>query len=153
MLRFVSFNVPGTPKGKARARTVYNKNTKQYQSYTPDNTVLYENLIRTTYTQKFGKLRVSAGIPVEINIVSTFEPAASVSKAQRIKMLAGTIKPTKKPDLDNIAKVVLDALNGLAFYDDSQVIWISAKKEYGEEAGLFVRIGWEEDDDTERSDT
>ena len=47
----IAFTVPGPPQGKARARTVYNPKLKRSISYTPDNTVLYENLIKTRYLE------------------------------------------------------------------------------------------------------
>ena len=55
-------------------------------------------------------------------------------------MLRGCIFPSKKPDADNIAKIVLDALNGVAYEDDSQVINLSVQKRYSEEARVFVHI-------------
>ena len=56
------------------------------------------------------------------------------------EMLAGTISPTKKPDIDNIAKVVLDALNKLAFQDDNQITKLVIEKEYAEEEKIQVKI-------------
>ena len=56
-------------------------------------------------------------------------------------MLAGLEKPTKKPDIDNIGKVVMDALNKIAFDDDSQVIKLLVEKVYGEEPRVEITIG------------
>ena len=55
-------------------------------------------------------------------------------------MLSGEILPTKKPDIDNILKVVADALNGVAYLDDVQVIEVNADKTYSEEEGLLVTV-------------
>ena len=55
-------------------------------------------------------------------------------------MLSGQIRHTKRPDIDNISKIVMDALNGIAWHDDSQVISILARKQYAEEAGVDVVI-------------
>lgn len=150
MRKHIWFIVPGTPKGKARARTFFNKRLDRMQSITPENTMLYENLIRMTYTHKFGKVKIEAGVPVEITIVASFEPPASASKTKRRKMLEGAVTPTKKPDIDNIAKVALDALNGLAFYDDAQITGLIVSKRYAEEASLSIGIDWEveEENDT-----
>jgi len=54
--------------------------------------------------------------------------------------LNGCIYPTKKPDADNIAKIVLDALNGVAYTDDTQVVNLSVQKRYGEVAEVKVEI-------------
>lgn len=55
-------------------------------------------------------------------------------------MLANRIFPVKKPDCDNIAKIILDALNKIAYKDDSQVIELSVKKLYSEKAKVLVHI-------------
>ena len=55
-------------------------------------------------------------------------------------MLEGEILPLKKPDMDNIVKVVADALNGVAYQDDKQVILVSAKKAYSAMEGLDITV-------------
>jgi len=116
------FEVPGKPQGKARARTT------RYGTYTPEKTVLYENLIKVCYRQVTDYYTEE---PLHMTIEAVFEPVKSTSKVRRKKMLEGEIKPTKKPDIDNIAKVVLDALNGVAYKDDTQVISLAVTKRYG----------------------
>lgn len=127
----IIFEVPGKPQGKARARTT------KFGSYTPEKTVLYENLIKVCYRQVSDYI---SDKPLHITIEAVFEPVKSVSKAQREAMLSGLIKPTKKPDIDNIAKVVLDALNGVAYRDDTQVIELDLIKSYGPFAKLNVIV-------------
>lgn len=78
--------------------------------------------------------------PLEVQITAIYEPPKSTSKREKARMLSGELLPTKKPDADNIAKVVLDALNGVAYRDDSQIVRLMVKKEYGEESGLRVQI-------------
>ena len=148
MEREIRFTIPGTPKGKARARTFYNPKLGRMQSITPDNTMLYENLIRTCYIQaSSNKIQ---DMPVSITIHAVFEPPKSASAKNREAMFAGSILPLKKPDIDNIAKVVLDALNGLAYHDDSQIVSLRVSKTYGAPEGVTVWINWEvEDDHTE----
>ena len=55
-------------------------------------------------------------------------------------MQDGTIKPTKKVDVDNLAKAVMDALNGVAWGDDSQVVKITIFKEYTEHPYVYIYI-------------
>lgn len=53
----------------------------------------------------------------------------------------GSVRPTKKPDVDNIVKIVLDALNGLAWHDDAQVTFLAVSKEYtGKEPFVAVTL-------------
>lgn len=49
-------------------------------------------------------------------------------------------RPTKKPDADNIAKTICDALNGVAYDDDKQIAWLSVYKQYSENESIYVTI-------------
>ena len=139
-MQSVQFRVPGKPQGKARARTVYNKQLKHSISYTPENDLLYENLIKTLYLQAAGGTRFEKGTPVALRIVARFEPPKSASKKRQRLMLEGEIPVLKKPDIDNIVKVVADALNGAAYHDDTQIIFTVAKKAYSAEEGLDIIV-------------
>ena len=55
-------------------------------------------------------------------------------------MLNGTILPTKRPDVDNLAKIILDGLNGVAYRDDAQVCCIHFEKKYSETPETIVKI-------------
>ena len=139
-MRSVTFQVPGKPHGKARARTYYNPAAKKHVSHTPDNTVLYENLIKDQFLNHADGFYMERGIPVTLRIVARFLPPKSVSKKKQKQMLEGEILPLKKPDMDNIVKVVADALNGVAYQDDKQVILVSAKKAYSAMEGLDITV-------------
>ena len=55
-------------------------------------------------------------------------------------MQAGKIFPSRKPDIDNVLKVVLDALNGVAYKDDSRVVAVSARKVYSMTPKLVIEM-------------
>ena len=55
-------------------------------------------------------------------------------------MVAGLIHPTKKPDADNIAKIIMDALNGVAYEDDRQVVELIVRKFFSDTAYVDVFI-------------
>ena len=139
-MRSVTFQVPGKPQGKARARTVMSKALGHSISYTPENDLLYENLIKSRFLDQADGFYLGAGTPVTLRIVARFLPPASASKKKQQEMLAGEILPLKKPDMDNIVKVVADALNGVAYHDDTQVILVSAKKAYSAMEGLDITV-------------
>lgn len=124
--------IPGQPQGKARARTFYNPRLGKHQSVTPGKTVLYENLIKTCY------LRAHEGEcyedePLEVIIRAFYEIPKSTSKKDRVRIQNYELYPTKKPDADNIAKVVCDALNGMAYKDDKQIVNMTVRKRYAED--------------------
>ena len=134
----IRFDVPGDPQGKARARTV--RNGARTHSYTPENTVLYENLIKTEYLRAGG--RMIEADAVEVGIIAVYGVPKSTSKGKRVAMITGRMVPNKKPDADNIAKVVCDALNGVAYADDKAVTKLRVLKEYGSEPKLSVTVLW-----------
>lgn len=126
----VIFEVIGKVQGKARARTFYNPKIGKSQSITPEKTMLYENLIKLSFQQAERKETFFDGEPLEVDITAFFAIPKSASKKKAADMSAGRILPTKKPDADNIAKVICDALNGVAYHDDSQVVKLTVKKTY-----------------------
>lgn len=136
----VTFHVPGKPQGKARARTFRNRHTGRSMSITPEQTVLYENFIKERFLQVGTGFYLERGKPVTMRIVAGFLPPKSVSKKRRTDMLEGRELPLKKPDMDNIVKVVADALNGVAYHDDTQIALVIAKKAYSSVEGLDITV-------------
>lgn len=134
----MQFIVEGKPQGKARARTFYNARAGKMQSITPEQTKSYEDLIRWKYKAAGGQYMGEKVLQVDIK---AFYPIPKAfNKAKQGEALEGQIRPTTKPDCDNIIKVVLDALNGVAYYDDKQVVCVSCNKYYGETGCLIVTI-------------
>lgn len=118
------FVIPGEPKGKGRPRF-----TRSGHPYTPGKTIEYENLVRMAFAEKYPNAEPLTG-EVFVTIMTYFAIPKSVSKKKRELMVNNVVNPTKKPDLDNIAKSILDSLNGLAFVDDAQVVWMAICKSY-----------------------
>lgn len=132
----ISLCIPGQPQGKARART-----TRRGHSYTPANTVLYENLIKSIFLNQYGTERKFEKLSaLEMRIQARFQIPKSFSKKDRAAVLEGAKLPTKKPDFDNIAKVVADALNGLAYDDDCQIVQAIVVKQYSDRPCVMVEI-------------
>lgn len=126
------FVVYGEPQGKARPRF-----TRTGMTYTPKKTVDYEREIRAAFQLADGAITES---PVSVSITALYKIPKSASKAKEQKMLSDELLPCKKPDLDNIAKCVCDALNGVAYKDDAQVCSLYVKKRYSKEPCIIVSI-------------
>lgn len=131
----VHFYIPGTPQGKARPRF-----TKTGRTYTPQKTVDYENMVKIMYRRVCDNSKFEQGISLKMNITAYFGVPKSTSKKKREEMLKGNIRPTKKPDADNIAKVIADSLNGVAYHDDAQLVEVNVRKFYREHEGVEVEI-------------
>ena len=129
-------SIPGAPKGKGRPRF-----SRGGHAYTPESTRDYEDTVKAIWLNTLGKVTYTADIPLYCIITANFELPKSTSKKQRAEMLSGEKRPIKRPDLDNVAKLVLDSLNGVAFYDDAQIISLYVVKTYKEIASVDVCIG------------
>ena len=130
------FLIPGEPTGKGRPRF-----TRSGHAYTPERTASYEQAVRQAYKAEFpGEEPIPACVPVAVKIMAGYSIPKSTSKVKAERMLAGEIRPTKKPDADNIAKAVCDALNGVAYRDDSQICRLTVSKTYSELDAVSVRI-------------
>lgn len=126
------FTVDGEPKGKARPRF-----TRGGRTYTPKKTVEYERAIKNAFLAAGGTL---TNLPVTVSINAYYKTPASATKKKAVQMMSGGILPTKKPDTDNIAKAVCDALNGVAYHDDAQVCILHVKKIYSTEPSIVVTV-------------
>lgn len=78
--------------------------------------------------------------PLKVKIIAYYDIPQSISKKKRQQMINNEILPTKKPDTDNIAKGILDALNGIAYLDDKQVVKLEVEKHYSQNARVEVTI-------------
>lgn len=133
------FDVMGDPVGKARPRVVGG------HAYTPDKTAAYEDRIRLAYKRAvkdrpeeertFGK-----DAQLSLSVSAFYRIPKRVNKTLREAMMSFRERPRKKPDLDNILKVVADALNGLAYHDDSQIVSMSATKYWSHDPYILIGI-------------
>lgn len=133
----IRFTVPGEPKGKARPRVFTNKAGRS-QAITPQDTLSYENLVRWVFTNTMESKKLQGEI--EAKIVAMYPIPKSMTKKNRQLIDEGKLHPTKKPDLDNVAKIILDSLNKIAFDDDSQVIRLIVEKHFSDEPRVEVTL-------------
>lgn len=107
-------------------------------TYTPAATANYETLVKLFYTQSCNDCMLTGQIKAEIK---AFYPIPkSTSKKQRQAMLDGIVRPTKKPDWDNIGKIICDAINSLAYKDDSAIVSGKVDKFYSENPRVEVTL-------------
>lgn len=116
MKQTLTISVPGEPVGKGRPQFV----PATGRAHTPKKTAKYENLVAVTFQNKYPDWVESLDM-VSVEINAYFSIPKSWSKKKQEKARANRIRPTKAPDADNIAKTK-DALNHIAWKDDSQVV-------------------------------
>jgi Holliday junction resolvase RusA-like endonuclease len=129
------FEVPGKIIGKGRPRL----NAYTGIVYTPTKTKDYETLIEEYFLLKYPKFKSLEG-RIKVNIIAYFAILKSTKKSDINGMLENNISPTKKPDIDNIVKIVLDAMNKFAFKDDTQITKLDVEKKYGIEEKIYIKI-------------
>lgn len=118
--------VEGKIKGKARPRF----NTRTGHAITPQDTVNYENWVKMCYKEQYGEYLEGA---LQAIIIAYYKIPPSYTKKRVQAIREGKEYPCKKPDGDNIAKIILDSLNKIAFDDDKQIIDLRVIKKFTEE--------------------
>ena len=128
------FSIPGEPKGKGRPRM-----TKTGHTYTPNDTVLYEQQVRAEYCRQCNFM-FPKDCMLDVRVFAYYGIPKSASQKKRRMMLAKVIRPTKKPDWDNVGKIVCDSLNGIAYHDDAQIVDSMVRKFYSESPRVDVVV-------------
>jgi len=112
--------------------------TRTGRAYTPEKTRKAEHALRTISALHVPAQPLEGRVSVEL--VFIFEPARSWTKKKRAAALSGSLGHCSRPDLDNLCKMAVDALNGLAWRDDSQIDSLHASKHYGPEAMTRFKV-------------
>jgi len=133
----IEFRVPGEPKGKGRPR--FSRLGKFTKTYTDAKTKMYEEKIASA-----ARLHIYPNEPLEtplsITLILHVGVPKSYSKNRTTDCLTGKEWPTKKPDLDNVAKAFLDAMNGIVYKDDVQVIRLHVYKKYSIDPHVHITV-------------
>lgn len=135
MTKTIKFIVPGEPQGKARP--IVKKNG---HAFTPTKTKAYEAFIQACYINTCQEVKNTYTGRVEARIIAYYKIPKSDSKKKKLAKAEGILRPLKKPDLDNIAKAILDALNGVAYKDDCNVVALQIEKWFSIEPRVEVEI-------------
>lgn len=121
----ICLTIPGSPVGKQRARV-----TRQGHAFTPAKTVNYEALVKQTFAAKYPDFVPMPG-PVSMILSIYIMPSKETSRKLTKAGIGGVRpRPIIKPDISNVLKSIEDALNGLAYVDDKQIISVYAEKKY-----------------------
>ena len=133
----INFTIPGVPRGKQRPK--FARIGKGVRAITPEETVIYENLVKTLCPRKMLTGAIKA------LITAYFPIPKSTSGRQSQLMLKHKVMHTKKPDIDNVSKIILDALNGIAYHDDSQISELHVLKLYSNQPRVEVSLSQQAD--------
>ena len=129
----VRIDIEPVPKGRPR----FHIQGRRVMTFTPSKTHIYEQTIALEYSQRRKKV-FERNTPIDVSLVFGLPIPQTTPKKRRPDMESGATRHIKKPDVDNLVKAVLDALNGIAYEDDAQIVSIVASKKYASEP--FVEI-------------
>lgn len=128
--------IPGVvvPKGRPR----FSRRGGSVRTHTPTKTLNYERVVKMHAIPKKPVHPIDEAIEVHVYIHKT--PPKSWSKVKCQEAINGVIKLTTKPDIDNYAKGILDAMNGIIFKDDNLINKLTIEKRYSSEDKAVVKI-------------
>lgn len=110
--------------------------------YTPRKTAEYEKKIGDAWKSMHDGGPETG--PVSVRMAFVMPIPKSATKKAKQDMENRRIRPVVKPDADNLAKAVLDGLNGIAYRDDNQIVDLSVSKYYGTVPKVMIRVkSWE----------
>ena len=137
-MKIYTLTIPGEPGAKARARV-----TKSGITYTPEKTKSYETFVQELFHYEYRSIMLEGPLHATIKAYFGLNKGDygknGPNKTGQAK-LWGEILPTKRPDVDNIAKILLDSLNGIAYKDDSQICYLSVTKFYAEKPRVELTL-------------
>ena len=139
-MRTITFTIPGEPQGKQRPRSAFRGG--RVHTYDPEENAVNEQVVVVMFRQAVR----DAGLDwapckyAKVQITACYGLPKGKSRAWRADALAGRLYPSRKPDLDNVAKLVLDALNGIAWQDDAGVVSLQMWKCYEETSRVIVTV-------------
>lgn len=136
----VCFKVPVTPYGKGRPR--FSSVNGRPVAYTPPKTREHEKVFKIYARQAMrGRYPFERETPIKVTVKAYFPVPKSYSKQKRLDCLNGTLPHMHKPDIDNIQKAALDAMNETVFWDDCQVFDIHVTKLWTDKPEGYLEIG------------
>ncbi len=137
MTFMVQFHIDGDPVAKGRPK--FSKAGGFMRAYTPKKTLDYEAVVQEAARAAMGPTDLLE-TPVGVFLYIRLPIPQSHSKKRREACLSGLEKPTKKPDLDNLAKSILDGMNRIVWRDDSQIVSLHVTKVYASGTGVDVLV-------------
>ena len=124
----ITFTVPGAAVGKGRPKAA--RRGKFITMYTPEKTASYENLVKIKAQEAMeGKPPIEGACLLQLAIHAPIP--ASWSEKKKKGAVDGSVRATSKPDIDNVLKGICDAMNGIVFIDDKQIVGCTITKAYG----------------------
>lgn len=137
----IHFKVKGKLNPKQSARFFVGDNGK-IRSYQNEKVQETKSLIQYSFLKKYTGYDINnfKDEALSVEIIIFIEPPKSWSKKRKEQAYNDEIMPTVKPDVDNYAKAILDAMNGVVYPDDRQIVALKVTKFYSEESFTHITV-------------
>ncbi|MBD5504619.1 MAG: RusA family crossover junction endodeoxyribonuclease [Lachnospiraceae bacterium] len=142
----MKFTVLGEPKGKGRPRFI----PQTGRAMTPKDTANYETLVRMEYMVQCKGFKFPDDAMLDMRIMAYYSIPKSQTKKKKELMKRQLLRPIKKPDMDNVVKIIADSLNQVAYRDDTQIVDCQCRKFYSENPRVEVIIKEAKTDDSKQ---
>lgn len=106
--------------------------------YDPQKVKNFKNVLRSLASAQYQRPPLLGPLSVSLTFYRPVQK--SISKTERERRLSNQSKPAVKPDTDNYIKSTLDALNGVLWDDDSQIVKLTAEKRYAEKGKIIITV-------------
>lgn len=133
----IRFTIPGNPFGKQRPKFGNGR------AYTPKATIEYEKQVALECMKAMklaDALMYEKDVPLSLEIIAYYPIAESWTKKKKHQAIAGLLAPTTKPDGDNVLKVIMDGMEGVAMEDDKQIVRARIQKIYSQLPRVDVEL-------------
>lgn len=130
---FFTFEIEPVPQLRPRV------SSRPYiRVYDPPKVKNFKNLLRSLAVNQYSRPPLIGPLSVSLTFYRPVQK--SISQAEREQRLSNQLKPVVKPDTDNYIKATLDALNGVLWHDDAQIVKITAEKRYSDHPKIAVSV-------------
>lgn len=134
----IKFTVPGNPQAQERPR--FSRQGNFVKTYDPEKSRDYKQYVKLVASQNAPKRLLDGALKLSIDVYRTIPKSISKVKYKNEMALSGALRPVTKPDVDNYAKGIKDALKGVIWKDDSQVVELVVRKWYSDKPRIEVEV-------------
>lgn len=106
--------------------------------YDPPKVANFKRILRSLAVNQYARPPLIGPLSVSLTFYRPVQ--SSISKTERERRLSNQSKPVVKPDTDNYIKATLDALNGVLWHDDAQIVKVTAEKRYSDHPKITVSV-------------
>lgn len=122
----------------AQGRPRFSRRGSYVSTYDPPKSKQYKALCQQQLQQQYSKKQLEMPIGIDVKFYRSIQKATS--KKDRELKLRGVIRPVVKPDVDNFYKAVTDAMTGIIYHDDNQIVEVNMAKYYGNKPRTEIKI-------------